>query len=209
MNVVTGNPYLNNDIGFNTPPPVTKNLYLRTPTLLTRNAPTGSTPATVQILSSEIYHDHSITWTLPLTQSLAGPITFVSGQVVQAVLRIDSRASASALVCGGQLPDVTLTLRVAGGPTLSTAVVNDMPAGLNTRTINLTIPAGTTIPAGGRLQLRIDASGADCSLNYPNGNWQLQEDADGYIIVYFDRSARTPPGNAGRLVHQLRAGRHL
>ncbi len=32
LNVVTGNPYLNNDIGFNTPPPVTKNLYLRTPT---------------------------------------------------------------------------------------------------------------------------------------------------------------------------------
>ena len=186
LNVVTGNAYLNNDIGFNTPPQVTKNLYLRTPTLLTRNAPTGPTPTTVQILSSEIYHDHSITWTMPLTQSLAGSLTFVNSQVVQAVLRIQSQASTSALLCGGQLPDVTLTLSVVGGPTLASAFVNDMPAGLNTRFINLTIPAGTTIPAGGRLQLRIDASGADCSFNYPNGNWQLQEDADGFIIVYFD-----------------------
>jgi uncharacterized repeat protein (TIGR01451 family) len=185
-NVTVGNTYNNADIGFNTPPEVTKPLYLRAPTLLSRNQPTGLTPTTVQILSSEQYHDHSITWQMPISQALAGPLTFVSGQPVQAVLRIQANPSTSALACGGQPPDVTLTLSVVGGATLATRFINDMSIGLNTRFIDLNIPAGTTIPANGRLQLKIDASGADCSINYPNGNWQQQEDADGYIIVYFD-----------------------
>jgi uncharacterized repeat protein (TIGR01451 family) len=183
----SGSAHLATHIGFNTPPPLVKDLYLRATSplsYLTRLMPTLPDRKSVQILSSDSYpHDHSVTWTMPVTQALAAPLTFASGQAVQAVLRIDARASTSALACGGQLPDVTLTLGVVGGPTLAIAFVNDMPAGENTRYITLNIPAGTTLAAGSRLQLKVDASGADCSLNYPS---LRDEDADGYIIVFFD-----------------------
>ncbi len=77
---------------------------------------------------------------------------------------------------------MTVTLSVVGGPTLGTSR-RQRYAGrpeYSHHQFELYPPA-RRFRRGSRLQLKIDASGADCSLNPPQ-----DEDADGYIVVYFD-----------------------
>ncbi|MCL4296682.1 MAG: DUF11 domain-containing protein [Anaerolineae bacterium] len=165
-NVVVGNTYGNADIGFNTPPPVTKQLYLRTTNVLSRTQPTGATHTTRQIVNN-----NSFVW--QQTPALAGPVTVIDNQPILAQIRIDAFPS-TGLICGGQNPDVQATLRIAGGGNLDTDTINNMTPGLNIRTFTFNVNPGTVIPAGARLELQLSVSGADCGVG------------SGYIIVNFD-----------------------
>ena len=98
-----------------------------------------------------------------------------------AILRIQSHPSTSALECGGQLPDVTVTLGVVGGATLASAIVNDMSAGLNTRYHQFEYTRGHD--DSGEQQT---ATQDRCLRRRLQFNAPRDEDADGYIIVYFD-----------------------